>query len=112
MPIKKFASSPTPPVVVVMSLMRFLIRQTKTPDVGPSEKDAKTAGSSEKSTARKVGRTGRWNSSSCKTAASAAKTAVHATKRALNLIFFIKLLSCPDFDRRYGNFTRSAPRRR
>ena len=59
-----------------------------TPEEGPSENEARTAGSSEKSTAKKVGNMGRWNSRSCSTAASAANTAVHAIKRALNLIFF------------------------
>ena len=78
-PSRKLESSPTQPVELDAILIRFLIRQTRTPDTGPSENAAISAGTSEKSSLRKDGIKGTPKSRNIKTVEIAAKNAVNAT---------------------------------
>ena len=77
----KLESSPTPPVEVVIKLIKFLIRQTITPLTGPSANEAISAGKSETSILMKLGISGVLKSKNIKTAATAYKIAVTVSLR-------------------------------
>ena len=79
----KLLNSPTPPVVVIATLIKFLIRQTNTPDTGPKANDAMRAGTSEKSSLMKLGMNGTEKDSAIRAADKAAKIAVYAIYRLL-----------------------------
>ena len=77
----KLESSPTPPVVVVNRLIRFLIKHTPTPLKGPNANEAISAGISDKSILIKPGINGTLKSKNIKTAETAAKIAVTVSLR-------------------------------
>ena len=75
--MRKLANSPTQPVELRRQHTKFLIRHTATPDTGPREKDASSAGSSEKSSFTKGGiKNGMGNSRNMRTVATAPSMAV------------------------------------
>ena len=77
----KFESSPTPPVIDCVRLMRFFTKQTATPLMGPSVNEASSAGSSEKSSEMKLGMNGSLKLMNISTEAAAARIAVIAILR-------------------------------
>ncbi len=77
-PSRKLDISPMQPVVLAVILIRFLTRQTIIPETGPSENEAISAGTSEKSSLRKDGIKGTPKLRNISAVDSAAKIAVNA----------------------------------
>ena len=85
----KFISSPIPPVVVKNTLTIFFTRHTKTPASGLMVKAAIKAGSSDRSSFKKLGTSGIEMLKNIRTDARAERIETDTSAKRFSFVFFI-----------------------
>ena len=106
-PSIKFDSSPTPPVVVIVTLIRFFIKHTVIPESGPILYAAIRAGSSEKSNLINDGIKGTLKLSIISTVETAPSIPVTVINRILSFLSSIDIAKSS-----HNNYVRKRKARR